>query len=73
MRGVREAVRHAAEAERAPQRAHGPRARQVHALQRHLPPVLQHGAAQVTTTTHTRKLILLLHKFTVFTVVFKRS
>lgn len=46
MRGVREAVPDAAEADGAPQRAHGPRARQVHALRRHLPPVLQHGAAQ---------------------------
>lgn len=46
MRGMREAVPDAAEVDGAPQRAHGARARQVHALRRHLPPVLQHGAAQ---------------------------
>lgn len=59
MRGVREAVPDAAEADGAPQRAHGPRARQVHALRRHLPPVLQHGAAQV----HTRHLYLSEHNY----------
>lgn len=47
MRGVREAIHHSAEADGAPQCAHGPDACEMHAVRRHLQAVLQHGAAQV--------------------------